>query len=558
MECIKKEIDMEELYKYKFDKSSQNNTLLNDLNNYSEESLKLSSIKEIKSDGTIFNTSSISFIKNCFEENIIPYPNKDEIILIKIKDDNYLETGQNIENYITNIDNFNDDKFNKCKICQKDDNIYFCINCNKNICDSCYKICLSKYHNLFDLKDKLKEIEIDIKTIRKYLELIKNNQEFDNIEKIDNIFETESENEINNELKNSFDIILIEAIIDKKYINYFHYKNIKECLNYIKEKYKGKIDYIILKYKVRNNKIKIFGKNFVNNNKKYCIIIYGNKKYELNEYFKIKNFYKDNILEIKLMGINQISDASYMFYNCKSLIALESLSEWKTNKINNMSHMFYGCESLISFPDISNWNINSVTNMSCMFYKCEALLSLPNISKWNTCNVINMSYMLYKCKSLIALPNISTWETKKVTNMCCFFYNCESLISIPNISLWNTNNVIDMSYMFSGCKSLITLPDISKWNTNNVNDMNYMFSECKSLISLPDISKWNTNNVINISHMFYECESLTTLPDLSKWNTYNISNIDFIFYGCKSLISIPQISKFKANNININSNLEDG
>ena len=31
--------------------------------------------------------------------------------------------------------------------------------------------------------------------------------------------------------------ILIEAIIKKIYINYFHYKNIEECSNYMTKKY---------------------------------------------------------------------------------------------------------------------------------------------------------------------------------------------------------------------------------------------------------------------------------------------------------------------------------
>jgi len=71
--------------------------------------------------------------------------------------------------------------------------------------------------------------------------------------------------------------------------------------------------------------------------------------------------------------------------------------------------MFCECNSLTltSFPNISRWKTNNVTDMSYMFYNCKSLLSLPDISKWNTSNVTDMSYMFYNCKSLKSFPDIS-------------------------------------------------------------------------------------------------------------------------------------------------------
>ena len=84
--------------------------------------------------------------------------------------------------------------------------------------------------------------------------------------------------------------------------------------------------------------------------------------------------YKNNKLKIILKGINNVTD---------------------------MSFMFDGCKSLLSLPDISKWDTNKVINMSRMFNKCSSLSSLPNISKWNTNNVTDMSYMLYGCSNTI-------------------------------------------------------------------------------------------------------------------------------------------------------------
>ena len=130
---------------------------------------------------------------------------------------------------------------------------------------------------------------------------------------------------------------------------------------------------------IQKEDIKIFGYNFVKKNKNVCKIIIDNKEYEMEDSYKIKN-YKNNILKIKLKGINKVTDMSYMFEGCSSLISLPDISNWNTNKVTDMSYMFDRCSSLISLPDISNWNTHNVYNMSNMFYKCSSLISLPDIS----------------------------------------------------------------------------------------------------------------------------------------------------------------------------------
>ena len=263
-------------------------------------------------------------------------------------------------------------------------------------------------------------------------------------------------------MKYTNDIILILAISKQTYNNYFHYINIKECLYYLRNKYKDNIGYIIINYNISENesKIKLFGNKFVMNNKNNCHIIYEDNNYNLMEYLELKNIGKKQTLEIKLIGMNNIIDASYMFSGCKSLNSLPDITKWNANNVKNISFMFSWCISLNSLPDISNWNTNNVTNMSGMFWGCNSLISLPDISKWNIVNVSDMSYM---------------------------FSLCESLTSLPDLSKLNTINVLNMSCMFEGCKSLISLPDISKWNKKNLKYMDNMFYECKSLNSLPDI-----------------------------------------------------------------------
>ena len=81
-------------------------------------------------------------------------------------------------------------------------------------------------------------------------------------------------------------------------------------------------------YKLRSDSLRIFGKKFVNNNKDKCEIIYDGKIYKLTQFcYDIdKNYKEKDLFIIKLRGINNIYDSSYMFFCCESLISLPDIS----------------------------------------------------------------------------------------------------------------------------------------------------------------------------------------------------------------------------------------
>ena len=133
----------------------------------------------------------------------------------------------------------------------------------------------------------------------------------------------------------------------------------------------------------------------------------------------------------------------------------------------------------------------NITDISYMFSGCLSLISLPNISKINSNYITNIRGMFFYCSSLIYIDDISRWETKNINDLIGIFQKCTNLISIPDISKWNTNYITDIGNIFNGCSSLTSLPDISNWNTENMINMWGIFDGCSSLTSLPDISKWN-------------------------------------------------------------------
>ena len=336
---------------------------------------------------------------------------------------------------------------------------------------------INKYFNL------LISIINNIETNYRNFEVLYNINEMSNSEIMEEINKINEDYNINNKFANILNIfnkIIFENIEN---INKLNTNN-----NYQDE--------IKIIYKITNsNQIKIFGKKFVENNINICKIIHNDNEYNLNEYFNIQNnnYYRDT-LEIILKGMNNVTDMSYMFHECTSLLYVPDFFKINTIKVKNMASLFDVCNSLQSLPDLSNWNTSNVTDMSGLFNNCKSIQSLPDISKWNTSNVTNMSYMFSGCGSLSYLPDISKWNTSNAVNMSGIFSDCSSLLNIPDISIWNTFNVTDISYMFFRCRSLSSLPDISKWNTSKITDMYNMFYQCSSLFNLPNISI--SNNTI--------------------------------------------------------------
>ena len=214
------------------------------------------------------------------------------------------------------------------------------------------------------------------------------------------------------ESKNYKSIIINNCI--QKYLNKHHYdkhNRFKE-IDIIKDSIINKD--IIIKYKIENDKtIKIFGEEFVANNKKFCKIIINGKEKELCSELNKKSIKinKENTFEIKLKDKNDIINYNSMFAWCSTLVSFSSLN-FDTSKATSMKNMFLGCELLESLPqDISKWDLGNVKDISGMFSSCSSLKSFPKISKWKTDNITDLSSLFSGCSSLVSLPDISKWKT---------------------------------------------------------------------------------------------------------------------------------------------------
>ena len=266
---------------------------------------------------------------------------------------------------------------------------------------------------------------------------------------------------------------LIESLLLKDKIISFDWENYFNHPFFIK-------DYIKLVYKINANeeKIKLFGDKFIEDNinlKNKLKIIYSKKEFEFQQFFDVKNICKDdkNILKIKLKGINELINISYMFDECESLLSVLYFSNWNFSKINNMKCMFNRCKNLQSLFDISNLNTSQVGNMGFLFSRCKSLISLPDLSIWDTSKVFNMSYMFYRCKSLLSLPNISKWNYSNVIYISNMFGRCKKLSITPKITIKENKKFFssDLKIIVIGTSGCDKAQFVNKWTKNTFNDM---------------------------------------------------------------------------------------
>ena len=537
---------------------------------------KITNFGNIEENGFFIKINEFNLLitsSNAFEEVCIEIMVEDEEFIIEINEEERL------------VKKFDKLGFGILEILQNDEIMDF-IEFLPIITENHYNKYLDKNNFLFKNAKKTNNIKlIDGKIIglkdKKFFEL----SHWSGINKINNKFGIspivliENLEVIGIKTQNNSNIAIFSRYLFEKFEKFLKGKlniNNNEIINDKKTEEKNLNIIKIIYKKNKKEKIRIFGDEFVERNKKKCVIMVNGKQRELCTHINEDEF-KEDKFNIELIEKETITDMSYMFSNCSSLIYLPNISnwnmknvvnisfifsqcsslrfnieeklQWDTSNFKNIEGMFNCCSSLQYIPNISYFDTKNIIDMNSLFYNCNSLVVLSDISKWKIKNVKDISYMFYNCESLTELPNISEWKTENLEYMDYLFYNCSSLKYIPDISKWNIDNVININNLFSECRLLSTIPDISKWNTSNIIYMNNIFDYCSSLKELPDISNWDTSKVKDMSCMFRNCEILTQLPDISKWNTSNVEDMHDLFSHCSSLLFMPDISKWKTKKV---------
>ena len=208
----------------------------------------------------------------------------------------------------------------------------------------------------------------------------------------------------------------------------------------------------------------IFGSEFVNNNKDNIKLIFNKgKPISLVDKF----FLKKGENRIKLLIEKELTDLSYMFYDCSALKNIHDLKYLNTSKVTNFSKLFYVCSSLADINSIRYWDVSKGKNFSYLFTGCTSLINLSPLETWNVQNGVNFSYMFCRCLNLMNINPLKKWNVSKGKNFSNMFSGCFLLSELSPLANWDIKSGNNFSGMFSQCKSLTDLDDLENWKKNN-------------------------------------------------------------------------------------------
>ena len=243
----------------------------------------------------------------------------------------------------------------------------YCKSCKKNLCMKCEKDHTNHdkvyYGNILPDSDEIKHMKEELgknmiqlnENIDSYIKSLNNFKEKINsfyqiyTDIINNVDNKNRNYEILNniiEIRNNDVIKDIKKIIEEK-DNKNKFNLIYDITHEIDLK---NSDEITVVYKINNNdkKIKILDSEFVKNNKNICKIIYKNEEIELKELLDIDP--NSEKLVIKLKGINKITNANKMFYECLNLESIPDFVKWDLSNVINNNDMFKGCNENLIIP----------------------------------------------------------------------------------------------------------------------------------------------------------------------------------------------------------------
>ena len=135
----------------------------------------------------------------------------------------------------------------------------------------------------------------------------------------------------------------------------------------------------LLYKKFGNDKVRLFGHKFVENNKNNIELKINGIKSELVE--EINNSGRDNMIVMIIK--KKLTNIESMFEGCKTLSEISGLSNLCTKEIKDFSNMFSYCWRLSSTEELAILDVSNGTNFSGMFRKFWDLSDFSFLKKWD-------------------------------------------------------------------------------------------------------------------------------------------------------------------------------
>lgn len=251
--------------------------------------------------------------------------------------------------------------------------------------------------------------------------------------------------------------------------------------------------------------------------------------------------------------------------NLEEIIGLDI---WNTRNVTDMSYMFWECSSLKRVKGMETWELDNLQNMSYMFYYCTSLKGTIKLSN-RQANIANLQYedMLCACASddidCAFLVDYTTDTQQIATNMVNTKYSSNS-----KVYLLKNNPILSGMFVASVIENTITkvsfglglhptrnnARDISDAGDNSVlaytipSDPETLYIRSNNRISATDCSElfvatrinsvefenFDTSKTTSIARMFEDCTYLGEV-NLSTLDLSSVTQLYGLFRGCKYL-----------------------
>ena len=171
----------------------------------------------------------------------------------------------------------------------------------------------------------------------------------------------------------------------------------------------------------------------------------------------------ENVLYYSEADYIYINDYAGDMFSSTSFISID-LSGLYTNNVNYMANMFAYNERLQEVYFGDNFDTSNVTDMSYMFYNCSSLtyIDFYNI---DMSSVTTTSEMFYNCSSLTYI-DFKRKPLRSLEYAYDMFYGCSSLTYL-DLTMFDNSNLYDYGYMFNNMPNLETIYVSDLWNEDN-------------------------------------------------------------------------------------------
>lgn len=206
-----------------------------------------------------------------------------------------------------------------------------------------------------------------------------------------------------------------------------------------------------------------------------------------------------------------VKNLSYLYQGCGRLIEITPI--WDTSLVTTMKSAFQRCRSL-KYVDLSHLDMGAITDVSYLFFSCISLIEAKLTSMLS---VTNCSNMFNSCSSMqsITLP-----ELPSVTSCQGMFRYCTSLqslyIDIPNCE--NFSNFVN------GCNALHTLEIVDVRKAKELVNSFYFCTSLQNVTCVEELPKCKISFSYSSELTLESVTNIIThLPDLSGENSKTLT-----------------------------------